>query len=365
MGNYTRTRTTPIVGYPTRYTWYHYQDGVKNAPIDYSKKSRYATEIGKVKTVDGRIGTSTVAPISCLNTQLGLAVNTNAAYPWLYAAERVAFERFREKIFDTVDLGVALAERRDSINMVAVRSMQMFRAFKGLKKGNFREFSKHLQVRPLNKHRKTKWTKPKDASAIWLEYHFGWSPLIGDIKNAIDVLQGAWPNVTCKAIGLQQQVINISPSINTAGLTTSAFGTVKHFCVLEADVRVNNPTLALANQAGLVNPLQVAWELVPFSFVIDWFVPVGQYLSYGTSFAGLDLTNRSKTYYSKGKSFETRLWRPGQSTQWKALDFCEAHKVERSLTIGLPKLDFWSPKGLSPSRAATAVSLLISIFRRG
>jgi hypothetical protein len=33
-----------------------------------------------------------------------------------------------------------------------------------------------------------------------------------------------------------------------------------------------------AAQLGLLNPENVAWELLPWSFVIDWFIPIGQYL---------------------------------------------------------------------------------------
>jgi hypothetical protein len=33
-----------------------------------------------------------------------------------------------------------------------------------------------------------------------------------------------------------------------------------------------------ANRAlGLLDPLTVAWEIIPYSFVIDWFVPIGTY----------------------------------------------------------------------------------------
>lgn len=35
----------------------------------------------------------------------------------------------------------------------------------------------------------------------------------------------------------------------------------------------------LPGRFGLLNPLEVIWELVPFSFVADWFLPIGDYLS--------------------------------------------------------------------------------------
>lgn len=35
----------------------------------------------------------------------------------------------------------------------------------------------------------------------------------------------------------------------------------------------------LPGRFGLLNPLEVIWELVPLSFVADWFLPIGDYLS--------------------------------------------------------------------------------------
>jgi hypothetical protein len=44
-------------------------------------------------------------------------------------------------------------------------------------------------------------------------------------------------------------------------------------------VRVR-PDMRFAEPAalGFTNPLVVAWEVVPWSFVVDWFIPVGRYL---------------------------------------------------------------------------------------
>ena len=63
------------------------------------------------------------------------------------------------------------------------------------------------------------------------------------------------------------------------------------------DYSMDNPALAAAGALGLTNPLQLAWELLPFSFVADWFVPIGAYLSawdadLGYSFRGGSNTTR-------------------------------------------------------------------------
>jgi hypothetical protein len=46
----------------------------------------------------------------------------------------------------------------------------------------------------------------------------------------------------------------------------------------ELAYKIANPTLFTLSQYGLTNPLAVAWELVPLSFVVDWFVSVGSFI---------------------------------------------------------------------------------------
>jgi hypothetical protein len=36
---------------------------------------------------------------------------------------------------------------------------------------------------------------------------------------------------------------------------------------------------AILHSLGVTKPLSVIWELVPFSFVVDWFVSVGEWIS--------------------------------------------------------------------------------------
>lgn len=39
---------------------------------------------------------------------------------------------------------------------------------------------------------------------------------------------------------------------------------------------------------GLTNPMETAWELTPWSFVVDWFLPLGEYLNSLTADSGLN-----------------------------------------------------------------------------
>jgi hypothetical protein len=47
---------------------------------------------------------------------------------------------------------------------------------------------------------------------------------------------------------------------------------------------------------GLTNPALVGWELVPFSFVVDWFTPIGSWLESLTAFEGYNVVAKSLSY---------------------------------------------------------------------
>jgi hypothetical protein len=56
-------------------------------------------------------------------------------------------------------------------------------------------------------------------------------------------------------------------------------------------LEVVNPEFVRLQQMGLTNPLEVAWELIPFSFVADWFISVGDWLRGLTALHGLRIVS--------------------------------------------------------------------------
>ena len=61
------------------------------------------------------------------------------------------------------------------------------------------------------------------------------------------------------------------------------------------DYRTVNPVLAAMQKLGVANPASLAWELLPYSFVVDWFLPIGQYLNSWTADLGLSFIGGSQT----------------------------------------------------------------------
>lgn len=64
-------------------------------------------------------------------------------------------------------------------------------------------------------------------------------------------------------------------------------------CKLWAKLSPEYSVTRTLNQLGLLNPASLVWELVPFSFVVDWVLPIGPVLSALTAPAGLDFVDGS------------------------------------------------------------------------
>jgi hypothetical protein len=82
-----------------------------------------------------------------------------------------------------------------------------------------------------------------------------------------------------------------TPGMPTTTRTFTGRGRVTY----SAGVDIANPNLWLANRMGVINPAVVAWDLVPWSFVVNMFVNVNAVLGSFTDLVGLNLTNVSVT----------------------------------------------------------------------
>jgi hypothetical protein len=140
----------------------------------------------------------------------------------------------------------------------------------------------------------------------------------------------------------------------------------RHSVRLQATLLLTNPNLGLASRMGLVNPLSIAWEVVPFSFVVDWFLPVGNFLENLTSLAGT-VQLEAQAAYRKTASGSDRVAFPdipGLDIGKNRKDL--AYSFQRAVgELPMPKLAFKILEGPSVVRAATAISLLITVLNTG
>lgn len=264
-----------------------------------------------------------------------------------------AYQRFRDDVYSSASLAVSLAERRQSMEMITKRAHQLLTFTRQLRRLQFSKAAKTLGLlKPPGKHRLNARKSAKAFANNFLEFHFGWSPLLADIHDATTVLQS---RITPHRAEGRAAVELTQPEFLVGNRYDQ-----NHYraqCKLVAEVQVDNPNFALATQLGVTNPAIVAWELVPFSFVVDWFVNVGDFLQSFTDFAGFQIMNPCKTT----KNVVTSSQRYNQVYPYVGMTVL-AQSVFFSRVNGAfagPTLRVRDPWVLSPTRAAAAVSLLI------
>ena len=89
--------------------------------------------------------------------------------------------RLRAKVGDiTVNLAELFATRMETIKMVSTLALRVARGARALKRRRFKEAASHFGLqRPIK-------SQARDFPGLWLEWRYGWSPLLGDIHTLLD-----------------------------------------------------------------------------------------------------------------------------------------------------------------------------------
>lgn len=303
-----------------------------------------------------------------------------------------AYSSFKGKLGETSALMVSIAERKQSVDMISKRALQLVRFVRKLKKLDILSAATELGVAPPKVFRpryvrrlsidsslrrryireKEVWRRgkgiqlKKSAKVFannFLEFHFGWSPLINDIGNAVKVLQDRLPTFRVKGHSILRTENKLVDYITSYAIERTTDVSSQEITI-RARASMENPNLDLANRLGFTDPLGVLWEVVPFSFVVDWFVNVGDFLSSFSDFAGITLSDKQVTTFTKG----TRIivyeatYSP-QDVVYKQSVYSTITCTRSVGSIPGPALTFKSPWTLSASRGLTAISLLIQSLR--
>ncbi|DAD52687.1 maturation protein [ssRNA phage SRR7976301_4] len=197
-------------------------------------------------------------------------------------------------------------------------------------------------------------------SSRWLEYQYGWAPLFSDITAALDLLKSQ------VAVPLQVHAVrNVQEAWPLPVRPYSSYGlwepsgSIKAGAKFRIDMVLVNSQLATLDSLGLANPFQLGWELIPYSFVVDWMLPLGNFLSglsasFGLSFKGASLTTWTKVDMDV-KYSELPVFKSGNPPSFHVYSMSTYRKIYSSMV--LPRVYYKSPFS-SATRLATALSLL-------
>lgn len=206
--------------------------------------------------------------------------------------------KLREKIQGSdFNAGIVLAESHKFATMVVETASKLALAMKQVRKGRFAD-----AAQTLTGHRpkqaalaQSKWRKSprhvradaETVSSNWLQLQYGWLPAIHDIYSGAEALAHLH-----HGSGVTRFVVRGSrstgtprgpyadPASSSVRAPVQTFNTAVNWKASESVQIVafleSHNSLGLL---GLQDPVSVAWELVPYSFIADWILPLGDYFA--------------------------------------------------------------------------------------
>lgn len=193
------------------------------------------------------------------------------------------------------------------------------------------------------------------VTSTLLAYRYGVAPLMSDLYATAEILSGEFK----QQVGLRKSA-SVAWSRGDAAWEDRWTGTER--VTLRATVSVSNPNLLLANRLGITNPQLWLWDATPWSFIVDWWFPIGSFLQNFTALVGLTLTGCSVT--------RTREWSgtwdppryPNGSfkgyTTYGGMRFYGKRKERVSGTLPIPSSVPYG-SGLGIQRGQNALALIV------
>lgn len=172
--------------------------------------------------------------------------------------------RLNDQVRSTLDLSVDIA----SAGQVKKAVQQIFDLVHYVRK-----FPSHA----LRSMYKDYLNHPKRVGSKWLEFQYGWRPLAQSVYDTVNNVLGGRVNMTHVRARSRVNRSQVRTSSYMGATTTD---TTNYSTWVELKILLDLKTNALnelSNYTSL-NPVSVAWELTPFSFVVDWVIDVGGYV---------------------------------------------------------------------------------------
>lgn len=259
-----------------------------------------------------------------------------------------------EKAVNLLDL---IRTRQQTVDMVTSNVMKLVRSLRHLKKGRWKKAASALGV-----------TAKKQPSTLnvprrWLELQYGWLPILNDVyKLCTSLFRDPIVSVR-KTRTYNDKLRSYNRSwtygVSSYSLIATMSTTLRRTWFTE--LQIDSDTITTADNLGLLNPSLVAWEAVPYSFVVDWFYPVGDWLASLTALKGVKLLNSSvtdKAVWSLS-GLTTRKTKPSGSKQFSFKG------IYKKRVLGIPARPLPAFKNpLSLTHFANAMSLLANIFSK-
>lgn len=297
-------------------------------------------------------------------------------------AREKAFRRLIEAVHGDVqsNLAVSFAQIGKTMNLIIDYSNRIRGSLVNLKKGNLSGAAKTLWAGKTPRYQPgQRPSVSKSTAQNWLAFQYGWKPLLNDIHGALEALAeftAAFDFVRRVTSSATHSLVEVQALKNAHVIHASedaGFNKVSTTsrCKFVLYYQISDPLKTFMAQTGFTNPVNLAWELLPFSFVVDWFLPVGPYLETLSSWDGLAFKDGSETNFTKQEAtsaitFNSTKFVGGGTTEYRH----RSHYHRIMVELGRIRLTSFPSQNLpeiryglsSVHRAANAIALMKAVF---
>lgn len=277
-----------------------------------------------------------------------------------------------------------IAEREQTKNLVASTARRIASAAVNLRRGNVK--AAIVSLTGTNRYFKPGMVYHRGPGRVagglpeqWLALQYGWKPLLSDIYGSCEELARF-------ATGVEPDAASVSASVKTSldrkdydsGGDNGWFPPAS-WRQTQGEIhgsgsiyyKIGSPLINALSRTGVVNPVTLAWELLPWSFVVDWFYPVGDFLEQcnaedGLLFSKGWLVQKTSAAWS-AKLKANQVFSGGYDVKLSGGNHtARVSSYKRSALTGFPIPSWPSFKDpFSSTHVANGLSLLATAFGRG
>lgn len=264
--------------------------------------------------------------------------------------------KLREKVAGSdFNAGVFLAEAHQSLTMIGDAANRVSRGLRLFRKGQWAGAWDAVYAGSGKRPKKF----GKSSADNWLMFVYGVVPLLKDAEAGAESL--------AKILNFpMEQTYSVSrrvPGVFTPSYPFSEWAKKEVYTAVRIKAKVSE--VNVPQLIGLTDVASVVWEKIPYSFVADWFIPIGSYLSsrgLAQALTGTFVVSRKVYAYGAFPSLVAPSSYRGESLyQSGQVQFTRT--VSNSLEVPLPSF-----KGLAKSASwqhcANAVALAIGSWKR-
>lgn len=309
-----------------------------------------------------------------------------------------------------INLGQAFAERKQTVRLIESTALRLYKAARAARRGDFSSALKALgttvagagapkgsgkpysgrgttnsdgttpsanRPRTPRAPRRGRDISAKDSfSNWWLEQAYGWRPLLNDVYAAMDVFSEPIKEPVGTVKRALKGEFKEAVTQQNALFVKMTDKESNYVCRKKIDYTMATSDLEVFtrtfSQLGLTNPLDLAWELLYLSFVVDWFLPIGNYLKSLDATVGLQFLGG--WFNEKEESRSVRATRGAGPAAGYSLYYKSGAADDSYADLSFSRVKVTSfPSSVLPSfrdplgvrNALSALSLLNQFFKKG